>query len=72
MRPFRRFAICFLITLSFGAPGIAQEAEEHMHASAASEEGLGHVHMDTSCAPPVAAKFDRALALLHISGTGAH
>ncbi|MFY9552808.1 MAG: hypothetical protein WAU32_16805 [Thermoanaerobaculia bacterium] len=30
-----------------------------------SEEGLGRAHMDTSCAPAVAAKFDRALALLH-------
>src|ERR1700757_496308 len=65
MGSFRRFAICLLVLLSFGAPAIAQEAEEHMHASARPEEGLGHVHMDTSCAPEVAAKFDRALALLH-------
>lgn len=28
-------------------------------------DGLGHVHMDTSCAPSVSAAFDRALALLH-------
>src|SRR5436190_21609946 len=27
--------------------------------------GLGHAHMDTSCAPGVSADFDRALALLH-------
>jgi tetratricopeptide (TPR) repeat protein len=65
MRSFHFFAISFLIMLSFGAPGIAQEAEEHVHASAGSEESLGHVHMDTSCASAVAAKFDRALALLH-------
>ena len=65
MGSFRRFAICLLATLSCGAPGIAQDAEEHVHASAGSEEGLGHVHMDTSCASAVAAKFDRALALLH-------
>jgi len=51
--------------LSFGAPGIAQEAEEHVHASPWSEEGLGRVHMEISCSPAVAAKFDRALALLH-------
>jgi hypothetical protein len=51
--------------LSFGAPGIAQEAEEHVHASLGSEEGLGHAHTEISCSPAVAAKFDRALALLH-------
>src|SRR5438128_7918531 len=65
MRSFRRFAICFLIMLSFGAPGIAQEAEEHVHASPGPEEGLGRAHMEISCSPAVAAKFDRALALLH-------
>ena len=65
MRSFRRFATCFLITLSFGAPGIAQEAEEHVHGSPGSEEGLGRAHMEISCSPAVAAKFDRALALLH-------
>src|ERR1700682_3217596 len=65
MRSFRRFAICFLIMLSFGAWGITQEAEEHAHASVGSEEGLGRAHMEISCSPAVAAKFDRALALLH-------
>ncbi len=35
------------------------------HSSGASEEGLGRAHMDTSCAPTVAAEFNRALALLH-------
>src|SRR6266852_972671 len=65
MRSFRGFAICFLTMLSFGAPGIAQEAEEHMHASPGSEEGLGRAHMEISCSPAAAAKFDRALALLH-------
>jgi hypothetical protein len=33
MRSFRRFAICCLVVLSFGATGIAQEAEEHVHGS---------------------------------------
>jgi hypothetical protein len=65
MRSFRRLAICFLVMFSFGAPGIAQEAEEHVHASPGSEEGLGHAHMEISCSPAVTAKFDRALALLH-------
>jgi len=63
---FLRIAICFLIImLAFGAPGIAQEAEEHVHASPGSEEGLGRAHMEISCSPAAAAKFDRALALLH-------
>jgi predicted Zn-dependent protease len=37
----------------------------HEHASLSSEEGLGHVHMQTSCSDRVAVDFDRALALLH-------
>src|SRR6516164_2274850 len=37
----------------------------HDHSPEASEEGLGRAHMDTSCAPAVAAEFDRSLALLH-------
>ena len=41
MRSFRTFAICFLIMFTFGAQGIAQKAEEHVHASPGSEEGLG-------------------------------
>src|SRR5258706_6086464 len=65
MRCFGTFAICLLIMFSFGAPGIAQEAEEHVHAVPGSEEGLGRARMEISCAPAVAAKFDRALALLH-------
>jgi len=54
-----------MIMLSLGASGIAQEAEEHMHAAPLSEEGMGRAHMQISCSPAVAAKFDRALALLH-------
>src|SRR5438046_5142449 len=65
MRSFRRFAICFLITLSFGAVGIAQDAEEREHSHSGSEEGLGQVHMDISCASAAGVKFDRAVALLH-------
>jgi tetratricopeptide (TPR) repeat protein len=49
----------------FVAPGLAQQAEEHTHSSAVSGAGLGRAHMDISCSPSVAAKFDRALALLH-------
>src|SRR5712692_8108430 len=65
MRSFAHFAICCLVMSSFGATGIAQEAEEHVHASSGSEEGLGRAHMEISCSPAVVAKFDRALALLH-------
>ena len=65
MRFVRLFAICLLIMFSFVGLGIAQEADEHVHASPGSEEGLGRAHMEISCSPAVAAKFDRALALLH-------
>src|ERR1700687_6086325 len=65
MRSLRCFATYLIIVFSFSAPGVAQEAEEHGHSHSGSEEGLGHVHIDTSCASAVAAKFDRALALLH-------
>src|SRR5258706_1862449 len=51
--------------IALGAPGVAQEAEGHGHLHSGSEEGLGRVHMDISCASAVGAKFDRALALLH-------
>jgi hypothetical protein len=35
-----------------------QSPMEHIH-------GVGHVHMDVSCPPPLSADFDFALALLH-------
>jgi len=49
MRSLRRLAVSLLIMISFSAPGIAQEAEEHAHASPGSEEGLGRAHMEISC-----------------------
>ena len=39
--------------------------QEHEGSYSGPEEGLGRVHMDTSCSTTVAAEFDRALALLH-------
>ena len=39
--------------------------KQYPYPSTRSDEGLGRVHMDISCAPTVAAEFDRALALLH-------
>ena len=65
MRSLRCFATCLLIVFSLSAPGVAQEAEEHGHSHSGSEEGLGRAHMEISCSPAVAAKFDRAFALLH-------
>lgn len=65
MKRLLQFAICCLTILSFSSASVAQEGEEHMHASPRSETGLGRVHMDTSCSAAVAAKFDRALVLLH-------
>jgi tetratricopeptide (TPR) repeat protein len=65
MRFLRCFATCLFIVSSLSAPGVAQEAEEHGHSHLGSEEGLGRAHMEISCSPAVAAKFDRAYALLH-------
>src|SRR5262245_28722933 len=47
-----------MLVASLGATGIRAQ---HGHGS----EGVGTAHMDTSCAPSVSARFDRALALLH-------
>jgi tetratricopeptide (TPR) repeat protein len=65
VKPFLYFSVCCIATLFFAAAGVAQQAEEHMHAPLRSEEGLGHAHMEISCSPALAAEFDRALALLH-------
>ena len=48
------------IVLIGAAPLVAQE-----HAHPAASERLGTVHFETSCAPAVADRFDRAVALLH-------
>ncbi len=46
------------LVASLGAAGLLAQ---HGHGS----EGVGKVHMETSCAPAVRARFDRALAVLH-------
>jgi hypothetical protein len=51
------------------AAGTAR-AQEHAH-PAAPQERLGTVHFATSCSPAVAARFDRAVALLHSFEFGA-
>jgi hypothetical protein len=52
----RHIGRCMLVTLvaSLGATGLLAQ---HGHGS----EGVGKAHMETSCAPAVQAKFDRAL-----------
>jgi tetratricopeptide (TPR) repeat protein len=54
-------AACCAIAIALLAPPAA--AQEH-HAGAATEK-LGTVHFPTSCAPAVAPRMDRAVALLH-------
>jgi hypothetical protein len=54
------------VVLILAAPLAAQE-----HAHPASSERLGTVHFETSCAPAVSARFDRAIALLHSFEFGA-
>ncbi len=44
---------------------IAPLVAQHPQGASGHGDGLGRVHMETSCAPAVAADFDRALALLH-------
>jgi len=46
------------LVASLGATGLLAQ---HGHGS----EGVGKAHMETSCAPAVQPRFDRALALLH-------
>ncbi|HEX6627978.1 MAG TPA: hypothetical protein VF105_08495, partial [Gemmatimonadaceae bacterium] len=46
-------------------------AQEPLHGHAQQTEKLGTVHFATSCSPAVAAKFDRAVALLHSFEFGA-
>jgi len=56
----RHIGRCLSATLvaSLGATGLLAQ---HGHGS----EGVGKAHMETSCAPAVQARFDRALAVLH-------
>ena len=46
-------------------------AQDHVHPSSAADEKLGNVHFETSCNTGVAARFDRAIALLHSFEFGA-
>ena len=54
-----------LLATSALAVAILAQNKPLQHPYSESDEGFGLVHMDISCAPAVAAEFDRALALLH-------
>ena len=54
-------ALIAVVVLSAGVAA-ARQNPQHEHAA---PEKLGRVHFATSCAPDVAAGFDRAVALLH-------
>lgn len=54
-----------LLLLATSALAVAVLAQDKQHLYSSSDEGFGRVHMDISCAPALAAEFDRALALLH-------
>ena len=52
------FSASLMLMSSLGVAGLLAQ---HGHGS----EGVGTAHMETSCAPAVQARFDRALAVLH-------
>jgi hypothetical protein len=58
-------AIFLLVLFFLASAGVTQGTQEHSRSDAMAGEEVGHVHMDTTCSPAVAADFDRALALLH-------
>ncbi len=57
----RRIGRCMSATLVAASLGASALLAQHGHGS----EGVGKAHMETSCAPAVQARFDRALAVLH-------
>jgi tetratricopeptide (TPR) repeat protein len=57
-----RFLLLVVCALALAFPA---QGKQPQHPWSESDEGFGRVHMEISCAPPVAADFDRALALLH-------
>src|SRR5262245_42568811 len=59
-----RSSLFLLLATSALAVAIPAQNKQDQHPSAGSDQGLGWVHMDISCAPSAAAEFERALALL--------
>ena len=64
-----RRASAVAAALFIAVPSLTANSQEHAHANVA--ERLGTVHFATSCNPAVAARFDRAVALLHSFEFGA-
>ena len=60
----RVFSALCLTALGVAMVAGQQPAHQHEH-PAPPDEKLGRVHFATSCGPEVAARFDRAIALLH-------
>jgi hypothetical protein len=59
----RRVAVWFAVIALTARPA-SLSAQDHAHA-AGTENRLGTVHFQTSCAPSVEPRFDRGVALLH-------
>jgi hypothetical protein len=68
-----RFARALVATLLVAMPLNIRNlaAQEHAHATTGRTESIGTVHFPTSCAPGVAPRMDRAIALLHSFEFGA-
>jgi hypothetical protein len=63
----RTSPVLVIVACVFSAPSLL--AQQHQHPS--GQERLGTLHFQTSCAPRVAATFDRGVALLHSFEFGA-
>ena len=64
-----RLLVATLVALPLDVRALA--AQEHAHAGAGRAEVIGTVHFPTTCAPAVAPRMDRAMALLHSFEFGA-
>src|SRR5208282_1098430 len=60
-----RRAIFLLLAIGALVAIVFAQDNKREHLYSGPEEGLGRVHMDTSCSPSVSAEFGRAVALLH-------
>ena len=61
--------VATIVALTTGVRNVA--AQEQAHAGAGQQETIGTVHFPTTCAPAVAPRMDRAMALLHSFEFGA-
>ncbi len=65
----RLLGVTVLVALPLNVRNLA--AQEHAHATSGRTETIGTVHFPTTCAPVVAPRMDRAMALLHSFEFGA-